>query len=210
MRLDTLYKRNTNPKLYEEEQELQNCGSFALGVDGWYCPYIENDEEVCEDGELWRYAEGERIDWIESLVAEGHDREEIMEDVIERDFEFILMTCPWLEEIQLEDMRKTDRVIAYRLCLNIPDEREEFDMEELEEEMGVSISLPIALIEAEDDDYAIEIVVFEDAADAEELYDAYAEMAEEWGVSADKMGIGIEGNCVYMGDEEAAEIAFGK
>lgn len=130
MKLDTLYKRNTNPKLYEEEQESQNCGSFALGVDGWYCPYIENDEDVCEDGELWRYAEGERCDWIESLVAEGVEREEIMEDIIERDFEFILMTCPWLEAIQLEDIRKTDRVIAYRLCLNIPDEREEFDMEE--------------------------------------------------------------------------------
>ena len=32
MRLDTLYKRNTNPKLYEEEQDYQNCGSFALGA----------------------------------------------------------------------------------------------------------------------------------------------------------------------------------
>lgn len=90
------------------------------------------------------------------------------------------------------------------------DIEEEFDLEEMEEELGVSVSLPIAMIEADDDDYAIEIVVFEDADDAEELYDAYAEMAEEWGVSADKMGIGIEGNCVYMGDEEAAEIAFGK
>ena len=55
MKLENMYKRNANPKLYEEEQDLQNCGSFALGVDGWYCPYIEHldvdedDEQVGED-----------------------------------------------------------------------------------------------------------------------------------------------------------------
>ena len=30
MKLENMYKRNANPKLYEEEQDLQNCGSFAL------------------------------------------------------------------------------------------------------------------------------------------------------------------------------------
>ena len=88
--------------------------------------------------------------------------------------------------------------------------KEEVDMEEMEEEMGVSVSLPIALIEAEDGDYAIAIIVFEDADDAEEFYDAYVDMAKAWGADVDEMGIGIEDNCVYMGDEEAAEIAFGK
>ena len=128
MKLENMYKRNANPKLYEEEQDLQNCGSFALGVDGWYCPYIEH-LDVDEDDELWQYEKRERICWIEDLVAEGYSRKSIMLDLIDRDFEFILKTCPWLTPIDEEDVYNGGRVIAYRLSMNIPDEREDFDVD---------------------------------------------------------------------------------
>ena len=127
MELNKLYKRNSNPKLYEENVYGTNCGSFALGVEGWYCPYIEDDNV---DDDLWPYTEYERINWIEELVREGHDREEIMEDIIDRDFDFILMTCPWLIPIDEDEIDKKDRVIAYRLSMEIPNEREEFDADE--------------------------------------------------------------------------------
>jgi hypothetical protein len=127
MELNQLYRRNTNPKLYQENEYGTNCGSFALGVDKWYCPYIEEDDV---DDDLWPYTEYERINWIEELVREGHDREEIMEDIIDRDFDFILMTCPWLEPISENEIDEKDRVIAYRLSMEIPNEREEFDVDE--------------------------------------------------------------------------------
>jgi hypothetical protein len=122
-----LYKRNSNPKLYEENVHGTNCGSFALGVEGWYCPYIETDDV---DDEFWQYTEYERGNWIEELVQDGHNRKEIMEDVIDRDFEFILMTCPWLVPIDKDEIDGKDRVIAYRLSMEIPSEREEFDVDE--------------------------------------------------------------------------------
>lgn len=127
MELNKLYKRNTNPKLYEEDEYGTNCGSFALGVEGWYCPYIEDDDV---DDELWQYTEYERLHWIEELVYEGHDREDIMLDIIEKDFEFVLKTCPWLEPIDEEEINDTDRIIAYRLSMEIPGERGEFDADE--------------------------------------------------------------------------------
>ena len=127
MRLDTLYKRNTNPKLYEDNRSSTNCGSFALGVEGWYCPYIENDDV---DDELWQYTERERLLWIDELVQEGYSCEEIMSDITDRDFEFILKTCPWLEPIDEDQVYDGGRVIAYRLSMEIPGEREEFDVDE--------------------------------------------------------------------------------
>ena len=34
MQLDKMYKRNTNPALYYEQESWHNCGSFALNVKG--------------------------------------------------------------------------------------------------------------------------------------------------------------------------------
>lgn len=130
MELNTLYNRNTQSKFWEENKESHdlNCGSFALGVDTWFCPYIEDDRDI--DDEFWMYTYSERRDWIEELVREEHELSEIMEDILERDFEFILKTCPWLEPIDVEDIAGEERVIAYRLSMEIPDEREEFDADE--------------------------------------------------------------------------------
>ena len=128
MELDKLYKRNSNPKLFEEKQDDTNCGSFALNVTKWYTPYLTDDTD--NDDALWKYEEYEREQWVMEMLQEGYSREEIMEAVTERDFEFILKTCPWLVPIDESEIDTKDRVIAYRLSLEITDEPEEFDMDE--------------------------------------------------------------------------------
>lgn len=128
VRLDKLYKRNTNPNLYSEDQECQNCGSFALGVNGWYCPYIEDDDDT--DGSLWQYTDCERNSMVTEMIDMGRNREYIMEVLIERDWEFILKTCPWLVPIKEEEIDGKDRVIAYRLSMDFSSGAEDFDMEE--------------------------------------------------------------------------------
>jgi hypothetical protein len=130
MELEKLYNRVRHPAIFYEKEELDNlnCGSFALGVDSWYCPYIDEDDDINEDDELWQYTETARREWIEELVQEGVPREEIIMEVLDRDFEFILKTCPWLEQIGPEDINEKDRVIAYRLSFELPSEREDFDL----------------------------------------------------------------------------------
>ena len=130
MRLDTLYKRNTNPALYYEQESWHNCGSFALNVKGWYSPYIAEDEDLDEDSELWPYAETARAEYARELVLEGYDREEVMEIITLQDFEFILKSCPWLRPIREDEIDPKDRVIAYRLSLEIPDDLDEFNIDE--------------------------------------------------------------------------------
>ena len=130
MELDKIYNRNTNPKLYQERAFHTNCGSFALGVNEWYCPYVEDCDIDSYDDYLWQYSESERRDWIESLVFDGIDKEDILEDVIEKDFEFILKTCPWLEPICEDEIDGGDRVIAYRLSIDLSGGREEFDADD--------------------------------------------------------------------------------
>ena len=129
MRLDKLYKRNSNPELFFEEPGETNCGSFALNVTEWYTPYI-TDDGVDEDDELYQYAEWERANHAYELAQEGYTAEEIIEELIEQDFEFILKTCPWLEPIDEDEIYDGGRVIAYRLSMEIPGEREEFDADE--------------------------------------------------------------------------------
>lgn len=128
MQLDKLYKRNSNPSLFDEKPDDTNCGSFALNVTKWYTPYLTDD--INNDDALWKYEEYERERWVMEMLLDGYSREEIMEAVTERDFEFILMTCPWLVPITKEEITDDDRVIAYRLSLEIPADPEEFDMDE--------------------------------------------------------------------------------
>lgn len=124
-KLNELYKRNSNPALFEEEPSETNCGSFALNVTEWYTPYIT--EDIDEDDEMWQFEEYERERWIMELLADGWSREDVMETVIDRDFEFILMTCPWLVPISEDEIDEQDRVIAYRLSMTVPDEVDDFD-----------------------------------------------------------------------------------
>ena len=127
MELKTLYKRNSDPGLFRENENGTNCGSFALNVTEWYTPYIEG---YIEDDSLWKYEVDERARWAYDLLQDGYTAMEVMDCVTDRDFEFILMTCPWLEPIDLDEMRDTDRVIAYRLSMEVPGDVSEFDMDE--------------------------------------------------------------------------------
>ena len=131
MRLDKLYKKNNNPHLFEDERRSTNCGSFALNVTEWYTPYIvDSDHEVDEDNELYIYAEEERAAWMYELLAEGWSREDVMTEITLRDFEFILKTCPWLVPIEEEEINENDRIIAYRLSLEVPGDLEDFDVDD--------------------------------------------------------------------------------
>jgi hypothetical protein len=49
-----------------------------------------------------------------------------MEIILERDWEFILKTCPWIRPISKENIDPKDRVIAYRLMMEEV-EPKEFD-----------------------------------------------------------------------------------
>lgn len=125
MRLDTLYKRNTHPNIYKDSPSVVNCGSFALDVDTWYCPYLEDDSDL-EEG-VWQYTDSERRRFVYDLIEDGYSAEEIAEVLIEKDFEFILKTCSWLVPVKKEDITINDRAIAYRLSIMIPDDPADFD-----------------------------------------------------------------------------------
>ena len=125
MILEQIYQRNSNPNIfYEKEQEL-NCGSFALNVTEWYVPYIE--EADVDDYESMMYTADERDFRISELFRDGYSREEVMLDILDRDFEFILKTCPWLEPIERDEINIDDRVIAYRLSMMCEDYPDDFD-----------------------------------------------------------------------------------
>lgn len=126
MRFETLYKRNSNPNLFADKEQDTNCGSFALNVTEWYTPYVFEPKEE----ELWKYDEDERAQWVYDMLQDGYTIDEVMDCLIERDFEFVLKTCPWLEPIEEEEIYDGGRVIAYRLSLQVPDDISEFDMDE--------------------------------------------------------------------------------
>ena len=129
MQINQLYIRNSDPNLFEKDRESTNCGSFALNVTSWYCPYLVDDEYI-DDIDLSDYTEADRNSWAFELAQEGYTAEEIIELLIEKDWEFILKSCPWLVPIKKEEVQPTDRVIAYRLSLELPDNIENFDLEE--------------------------------------------------------------------------------
>lgn len=127
MRYNELYKRNNNP-LYWEDNTRCNCGSFALNLTTWYAPYLyESEIDEMEDVDAYLFSENEREHFMEELLLEGYNREDVMDIILERDWEFILLTCPWLEPISKHDIGTNDRVIAYRLMLEEDVEPLEFD-----------------------------------------------------------------------------------
>ena len=90
MQIDQLYIRNSDPTLFEKDQANTNCGSFALNVTEWYTPYLIDNDTSIDDGNLSCYTEMDRNDWIYELVQDGYSVQEIMEFLIEKDWELIL------------------------------------------------------------------------------------------------------------------------
>jgi hypothetical protein len=121
--------RNTRPDFWKTDKAEKscNCGSFALNLTTWFAPYLDESEiDDMDDVDAYQYSDNEREHLIEELLWEGYDREDIMDIILERDWQFILMTCPWLVPIQRDDIDEKDRVIAYRLMLE-ETEPDEFD-----------------------------------------------------------------------------------
>ena len=120
MKYNELYKRNTFPEFWEEEEATEecNCGSFALNLTTWFVPYLDEHEiDKLDDIGAEQYGCFERECYMEELLLEGYDREDVMDIIIERDWEFILKACPYLKTITKEEINDTDRIIAYRLML---------------------------------------------------------------------------------------------
>ena len=102
------YKRNTDPKFWQEERRDCNCGSFALNLCSWFTPY-DNDEI---------YTDEARIALIEEMYEEGLSIADIYDVLMEYDQAEILKQCPWLEPISLKEAAPTDRVVSYRLYID--------------------------------------------------------------------------------------------
>lgn len=107
-----MFKRNKDPRFWRNERLECNCGSFALNVRENVCPYDKSPG----------YSEEDRKIMIEELLYDGLSREDVMEIILERDWEEILKECDWIEPINEEDIRPEDKVVAYRLCLVLDEE----------------------------------------------------------------------------------------
>lgn len=105
---EEIYERTKDHSFWQEEQDCCNCGSFALDVTEWFCPY-DNDEQYTEDY---------RKSVITEMYEEGFSMEDIFEAILELDVEAILAACPWIEPIDLTDATPEDRVVAYRLSID--------------------------------------------------------------------------------------------
>lgn len=102
-----LYPRNRNPNYWKKNRTNRNCGAFALDSPTWVTPY-DNDGD---------YTDEARQNIMQEMMDEGFDRDTIMETILIADQESILRACPWIEPVLKEEIRPTDRVIAYRLSL---------------------------------------------------------------------------------------------
>ena len=114
--MNQLYARNRDANFWDKDRTNCNCGSFALNLTTWFTPYLDNELEEERMPEC-DYTEEARDCFIEDCLDEGLSEEEIIEELIEKDWEFILAVCPFLRPIKLKDARPGDRVIAYRLML---------------------------------------------------------------------------------------------
>lgn len=100
-------RRNTPEKLY-------NCGGFALSTYDWLCPYAEKPEQ-----DSW--TERSRILYVEDRLG-FEPLEDITDEVVDLDANYLLRTYPFLKQVNLSDCSKDDTVIAYRIFIDASDE----------------------------------------------------------------------------------------
>lgn len=122
------YERNKNPKFWSKHHDDCNCGSFALDVTDWFCPYDNGGDYTLES----------RDELFIDLMNEGYSREDVMSQIMQYDVAEILRVCPWLEIISNpEDIADNERVIAYRLSLK----KEDFDEGEIDEDFHFRVRI---------------------------------------------------------------------
>lgn len=104
------YIKNSDPSFWTKNRWNCNCGSFALDIARCFIPYTENYDEV------------DRYDMIDELLGLGYSHKEVVDFVLERDWEEILRLCDWIVPIDLEDAGSEERVIAYRIFIKFDEE----------------------------------------------------------------------------------------
>lgn len=92
-----------------------NCGGFALSIYNWVTPYIVTDNGYVNEEGL--YTDDEREALMRDLYEMDWSDEEIEEEILSRDVDFLLHSYPFLEEINLEDCDENETIIAYRLFI---------------------------------------------------------------------------------------------
>lgn len=104
------YYRNTDPSIWKGTNTYCNCGSFALDVTSWFSPYDNEGSTYCYE---------DRVDLIVDMWEEGYEKEDIYAILLEKDQEEILRVCPWIEPVLLSEAEPEERLIAYRLVLDL-------------------------------------------------------------------------------------------
>lgn len=92
-----------------------NCGGFALSIYNWVTPYIVTDNGYVNEEGL--YTDDEREALMRYLYEMDWSDEEIEEEILLRDVDFLLHSYPFLEEVNLEDCDENETIIAYRLFI---------------------------------------------------------------------------------------------
>ena len=92
-----------------------NCGGFALSIYNWVTPYIVTDNGYVNEEGL--YTDDEREALMRDLYEMDWSDEEIEEEILSRDVDFLLHSYPFLEEVNLEDCDENETIIAYRLFI---------------------------------------------------------------------------------------------
>ena len=92
-----------------------NCGGFALSIYNWVTPYIVTDNGYVNEEGL--YTDDEREALMRYLYEMDWSDEEIEEEILSRDVDFLLHSYPFLEEVNLEDCDENETIIAYRLFI---------------------------------------------------------------------------------------------
>ena len=94
-----------------------NCGGFALSVYDWVCPYIQTDDDDANDCHEGEYTDAEREMLMQIMLANGWSREEIEEEILQKDVNFLLNQYPFLTPVNLSDCALDDTVVAYRIFI---------------------------------------------------------------------------------------------
>ena len=103
--------KNTNSHFWDSPRRDCNCMAYAFNYDGWMTPY---DSDYEWDSSTDRFYD------IYDMVLDGWSKEDIYEELLARDKEYMLKHFPNLREIEFKDLYTLPvetTVIAYRVGL---------------------------------------------------------------------------------------------
>ena len=118
---------------------LYNCGGFALGLIEWVTPYISCNncvyvkenlpitdwDELCDSCEESQYA---RLDYIEYCI-DSCGLDTALQIIIKSDVRMLVNKYPFLQRIDASDCIKYNKIIAYRIGVNIFEDSDEIEQD---------------------------------------------------------------------------------